>query len=260
MSLERFELDGDVALVTGAASGIGRGYAEAMAEAGADVAIADVDTDGLAETASTLEAAGAEVLELETDVSEEAQVEAMVDETVATFGGLDVAFANAGIAGTEGVGSHVESLPTETWDEVMAVNLRGVFFTDRHAAAVMEEGGSIVNTASVLSFVAAQLPGLAPYVASKGGVRQLTRQLAAELGPRGIRVNAVAPGWIRTNIGGGMLSMASAGMAEEMAQETCLKRLGEPDDLKGVATFLASDASSYCTGATLRIDGGWTVF
>lgn len=260
MSLEAFELNEDVALVTGAASGIGRAYAEAMAEAGADVAIADVDTDGLSETASLVESAGAEVLEQETDVSDEAEVEAMVDATVDTFDGLDVAFANAGIAGVDGVGSQIESLPTETWDDVMDVNLRGVFFTDRYAAAAMDDGGSIVNTASILSFVAAQLPGLSPYVASKGGVRQLTRQLAAELGPRGIRVNAVAPGWIRTNIGGGMLAGASGGFADDMAQETCLKRLGNPEDLKGVATFLASDASEYCTGATLRVDGGWTVF
>ena len=250
--LDRFRLDGDVVLITGAASGIGRGYAKACADVGADLALADIDAEGLAATAEELDA---ETLELEVDVSDPEQVAAMVQETKAEFGGLDVVFANAGIGR---LSLPVDRYPLEEWDEVMDVNLDGVFYTVREAAASMDEG-SIVTTASVLGDVASEWPGVAAYVASKGGVVQLTKQAAVELAPD-IRVNAIAPGWTHTNIGGGAFRK-DAGldeMHEQMADETLLGRLGEPDDLKGIAVFLASDASTYCTGSVFTIDGGWT--
>lgn len=258
--LDQFRLDGDVALVTGAASGIGRGISEAMAEAGADVAIVDVDEAGLVETAAGCEERGAEVLPITADVTEETETERMVAETVDRFGGLDAAFANAGVAS---LGGEIEEFEMDEWDEVIDVNLRGAFMTDRAAASAMDEGGSIVNTASILALQGSQLPGLAAYTASKGGIEQVTKQLAAELGPRDIRVNAIAPGWVHTNIGGGAFQEDAEGMAEfheEMAKQTALKRLATPDDLQGLAVFLASDASGYCTGATYVIDGGWTAF
>ena len=250
--LDCFRLDGDVVLITGAASGIGRGYAGACGDVGADLALADIDAEGLAGTAEELDA---ETLELEVDVSDPEQVAAMVQETKAEFGGLDVVFANAGIGR---LSLPVDRYPLEEWDEVMNVNLDGVFYTVREAAASMDEG-SIVTTASVLGDVASEWPGVAAYVASKGGVVQLTKQAAAELAPD-IRVNAIAPGWTHTNIGGGAFRK-DAGldeMHEQMAEKTLLGRLGEPDDMKGIAVFLASDASAYCTGSVFTVDGGWT--
>ena len=250
--LDRFRLDGDVVLITGAASGIGKGYAGACADVGADLALADIDAEGLAATAEELDA---ETLELKIDVSDPEAVAAMVQETKAELGSLDVVFANAGIGR---LSLPVDRYPLEEWEDVMDVNLDGVFYTVREAAASMDEG-NIVTTASILGDVASEWPGIAAYVASKGGVVQLTKQAAAELAPD-IRVNAIAPGWTHTNIGGGAFRK-DAGldeMHEQMADETLLGRLGEPDDLKGVAVFLASDASAYCTGSVFTVDGGWT--
>ncbi|MFB6085028.1 MAG: SDR family NAD(P)-dependent oxidoreductase [Halorientalis sp.] len=253
-ALDKFRLDDDVVLVTGAASGIGKAIAEACADAGARLALADKNEEGVAAVADDLDA---ETLAIPADVSVHEEVEAMVAETVEAFGGLDVAFANAGIGR---IGQSVDSYDIEQWHEVMDVNLDGVFYTIREAAAVMEEGGRIVTTASVLSQIASDFPGVAAYVASKGGVAQLTKQAAADLGQQGIRVNAIAPGWTHTNIGGGAFRKDSGmdHLHEQMEEETIVGRLGEPEDLKGVALFLASEASAYCTGSVLTVDGGWT--
>jgi NAD(P)-dependent dehydrogenase (short-subunit alcohol dehydrogenase family) len=261
--LDQFRLDGEVALVTGAASGIGEAYAEAMAEAGADVALADIDTSGLAETAEQLRAeTEAAVLSIETDVTAADDVERMVERTVDELGGLDVCFANAGISG---LGNKITNVSLEDWREVNEVNLDGVFLTTREAGAVMEKQGHgrLVVTASMLSFVAEPAIGIGPYVASKGGVKQLTKQLAAELAPT-VRVNAVCPGYVRTSIGHGLLTETAAespaveDLHDEIAGRTPLGRFAEPKELKGIALYLASEASSYCTVSTFVIDGGWT--
>jgi NAD(P)-dependent dehydrogenase (short-subunit alcohol dehydrogenase family) len=255
--LDLFSLDGDVALVTGAASGIGRAFAEAMAEAGADVTLADVDREGMEAVAADLrDRTDATVLTAETDVRDPDSVAATVAATVEELGGLDVTFANAGIGDMHGT---VEDTSLDAWERVLDVNLRGVFLTNRAAARAMDDG-VIVNTASVLGLVASEFPGLGAYVASKGAVVQLTKQFAAELGPD-VRVNAVAPGWVHTDIGGGMLREDAPGMEafhERMRGETLLDRLGTPSDLKGIAVFLASDAAAYCTGSVYLVDGGWT--
>ena len=261
--LDRFRLDGDVALVTGAAGGIGGAFAEAMAEAGADVALLDVDEDGLESTAEDLRSAtGSEVLALPCDVTEEAEVDAAVEETVDELGGLDVAFANAGVATS--VGS-VDYADMDLWHDLLAVNLTGVFHTDKAAASVMKEagGGRIVNTASILGLNGASLPGQVAYCASKGGVVQVTRQLAAELGRHDVRVNAVAPGWIQTDMTGGVIpeeGEAGDAIRSQLTDDMAIERLGTPDDLKGIALYLASDASPYTTGEVVLVDGGMNAF
>jgi 2-deoxy-D-gluconate 3-dehydrogenase len=261
--LDQFRVDGDVALVTGGASGIGEAYAEAMAEGGADVAIADIDASGLADTADRLRAeTDAEILPIEADVTEEADAERMVEGTVDELGGLDVCFANAGISG---LGNKITNVSLSDWREINGVNLDGVFLTTREAGSVMEEQGHgrIVVTASMLSFVAEPAIGIGPYVASKGGAKQLTKQLAAELAPD-VRVNAVCPGYVRTSIGHGLLTETAAespaveDLHDEIEGRTPLGRFAEPSELKGIALYLASEASSYCTGSTFVVDGGWT--
>lgn len=258
--LDRFRLDGDVALVTGAAGGIGSAFAEAMAEAGADVALLDVDEEGLGPVADDVRSqTGAAVLALECDVSDEGAVDAAVDETVAELGGLDVAFANAGISTAVGSVTHADM---RQWHDLLDVNLTGVFHTDKAAGAYMKanDGGRIVNTASILGFKGSKIPGQVAYCAAKGGVIQVTRQLAAELGPHDVRVNAIAPGWIDTDMTGGLGPAPSAaddgGARTQLASRLAIQRGGTPDDLKGTAVYLASDASPYTTGEVILVDGG----
>ncbi len=250
--LDRFRLDGDVALVTGAAGGIGGALAEAMAEVGADVAIADIDGDGLAATADRIEAeTDATVETMVTDVSDQAAVDAMVEQTVDSLGGLDVTFANAGVAIR---GGPADDYDMGDWDDLVDVNLRGLFLTDRASAAIMREdgGGRIVNTASILGVNGTRFPGLAAYTAAKGGVVQVTRQLAGELAPHGIRVNAIAPGFIDTPMTEDLQEEAG----DMITQGIPLGRLGQPKDLQGVAVYLASEASEFTTGEIHLVDGG----
>ena len=257
--MDEFRLDGDTALVTGGASGIGRACCEAVAEAGADVAVADVDVEGAQETADEIEdETGSTAVAVEVDVRSREEIDEMVERTVDELGSLDVAFANAGVAELE---PSVEQYDESTWDRVMDVNLRGVFLTNRAAAEQMkrqEDGGVIVNTSSIYAFVADRTLGLPAYTASKAGIRQLTQAMATKLAPE-IRVNAVAPGAVRTDIGAGFMKEGSGfDEVQEMIRErTLLDRLAEPEDVKGMAVYLASDASSYCTGYTYAVDGGW---
>lgn len=256
--LDSFRLDGEVALVTGGAGGIGSALAAAMAEAGADVALADVDEEGLAATASAIqETTDATVHQIAADVSDEAAVEAMVEETLETLGGLDVAFANAGIARLSGTPQRHDM---NDWDDIMSVNLRGLFLTNRAVAGVMVEqgGGRIVNTASILGFKGTRVPGIVAYSAAKGGVVQVTRQLAAQLGRHGVRVNAIAPGWIETAMTARAIPDGAGGdaMRAQLTEGMALDRLGQPADLKGIALYLGSEASRYTTGEVVLVDGG----
>lgn len=254
---EQFDLTRAVALVTGAGGGIGRAYAEALSEAGAAVACLDVDADAANETASALDT---DSLAIEADVTDETAVESAVDRTVGDLGGLDVAFANAGVGGVQ---APVTDYDLDEWQAVVDVNLTGVFLTCREAARAMREsgGGSVVTTTSIYGHVGS-LAGTQPaYSAAKGGVVNLTRELAVSFARHGIRVNAIAPGFFDTDL----LETGLDDLSEEgrerfdraIDQRTLLGRRGDPSELKGLAVFLASEASSYVTGQSFPVDGGW---
>ncbi len=245
-------------VVTGAGSGIGRACAEACAEAGAAVACVDVDEERAAATAASL---GDGMLAVRADVASEAEVEAAFARVDAELGPVDVCFANAGIAGAGGA---LEEYTLDDWREVTGVDLDGVFLTVRAAARRMAPRGygKIVITGSVYSVRGDTLFGAYGYAAAKGGVLSLARTAAVHLGPQGIRVNAILPGYIRTAIGGGHLfseQPEAVALRRSIADRLPLGALGEASDLKGAALFLAAAASDYVTGAAIPVDGGWIV-
>jgi NAD(P)-dependent dehydrogenase (short-subunit alcohol dehydrogenase family) len=242
-------LDGKVAIVTGAASGIGRGIALRFAAEGAVVALADVNDAGLAETLRMVRDEGGSGLTQQTDVRERVQVERLVARTVADCGGLDIMVANAGV----GYGAPFLDETDQQYDVIMDINLRGVYLCGQIAARVMVArgvGGAIINTASVFAEVTE--PEAAIYSASKGGVRMLTKTMAVELGQHHIRVNCLAPGWIRT----GMNPLAKEERMESILTRVPLGRIGLPRDVASAALFLASDDAAYVTGIMLYVDGG----
>jgi NAD(P)-dependent dehydrogenase (short-subunit alcohol dehydrogenase family) len=252
-------LTGRVAVVTGAAGGIGAATARAMAAEGARVVVADVK-DG-AGTVSTIEAAGGEALFVSCDVADTDQVAAMVAAAVDRFGALDVLVNDAGISGGS---SLAHELDVEVWTRVLAVNLTGTFLCVRAAMPhLLASGhGRIVNIASTYGLVGAPL---APaYCASKGGVVNLTRQLAVDYSPQGLRVNAICPGYIDTDMGGYRASLGPAGAAEANARREAaaglqpIGRQAHADEVARVAVFLASDESSFMTGSIVTVDGGCT--
>jgi NAD(P)-dependent dehydrogenase (short-subunit alcohol dehydrogenase family) len=248
---DRFDVSGLRAVVTGAASGLGLAMAEVMAEGGARLTLADLDADGLASAAERLDARSFQL-----DVSDPEDVRRLFDEVVAEQGGVDVAFANAGISLEPGVVDErggLEALDVETWRKVLGVNLDGVVFTMREAARHMKKQGSgrIVVTASTAGFGTDPMVGYS-YSATKAAVIILVRQAALELAKHGVHVNAIAPGPFRTNIGGDAAPIPPEAWEEIVA----IGRMAEPDELKGVALLLASPASSFMTGAVIPVDGG----
>jgi NAD(P)-dependent dehydrogenase (short-subunit alcohol dehydrogenase family) len=253
-----FNLSGKVALITGGGSGIGRAYCEAMAEFGADVACSDIDGQTAQETVRLISKFGHRAIAIKADASKQNEIEYMVNRTVEELGKLDIVFCNAGI----GIPfNRIHEAPVEDWDRLMALNLRGVFLLMRAALRYMvkQKRGCIINTASIAGLYAGgegkSLTNLAIYGAAKAGVILLTRHAAVEYGKDGIRVNAIAPGYHRTSIGD--TSPEARKELEDMnTRTTPLRRIGMPEDLKGLAVWLASDASSYVTGQTIVQDGG----
>jgi 2-deoxy-D-gluconate 3-dehydrogenase len=251
MILDSFRLDGRVALVTGGSRGLGQGLALALAEAGADVAL--LDRTGSPETAEGVAALGRRVTTIECDLSV-AGVDDLADvvrSVVDELGSLDVLVNNAGIIRRQPAIEFSEA----NWDDVLDVNLRAVFFLSQAAARVMQGsgGGKIINVASMLSFQGGVL--VPSYTAAKSAVAGLTRALANEWSSLGINVNAIAPGYMATD-------NTAPLRADEVRSASILGRIpagrwGTPDDLKGAAVFLASDASAYVHGAVLPVDGGW---
>jgi NAD(P)-dependent dehydrogenase (short-subunit alcohol dehydrogenase family) len=255
--LDQFSLDGETAIVTGSSRGIGRALAEALAEAGANVCIVSRDErDGERAADEIAAETGVETLAVPADVTDESSVEAMVEATLDEFGSIDVLVNNAGIART--APAHEMSL--ETWNEVLQTNLTGVFLCTKHAGGTMVDGdgGTVINMASMSAFVANYPQEEVVYHASKGGVVSFTRQLASEWAQYGVRANAMAPGYIRTEMIDELLA-DNPDMEEAWLSEMLMEEMAPPADLGGTVVYLASDASAYMTGETIVIDGGYTV-
>ncbi len=250
-----FRLDGRVAVVTGASSGMGVTMAETLARAGARVVLAARREDRLAEVAERIEKAGGEAAVVACDVARDDEVDALVGATLARFGPPDVLVANAGF--TTVVPAEDQTL--DDWRGQIDVNLSGVFLCcQRFGRVMLERGrGSIVNVASVLGLVGSGQIHQAAYAASKGGVVNLTRELAAQWARRGVRVNALAPGWFPTEMTGDMFGDERS--LKWMRSRTPMGRGGELEELAGPLLFLASDASTFVTGQILAVDGGWTI-
>jgi len=238
------------AIVTGAAQGIGLACARAFAAEGARVMLSDIDDDLGAAAAETIRAAGGEAHFLHCDVAKKADVDRLVAETLKHFGGLDIMLSNAAILEK---GDFLD-ITEEQLDRTLAVNLKGFFLSGQAAARVMAErgGGVVINMSSINAVTA--IPSVAPYVVCKGGVNQLTKVMALALADKGIRVNAIGPGTILTDMAKKIMEDAAA--RRMILSRTPMGRCGEPEEMASVAVFLASDESSYITGQTIYADGG----
>jgi NAD(P)-dependent dehydrogenase (short-subunit alcohol dehydrogenase family) len=249
----RFDVTGQVALVTGAARGLGRAVSLALAHAGADVALGLRDVTSDAGVVAEIEAMGRRAMPLQCDVSDVGQVRAAVDDVVERFGRLDILVNNAGAAPE----NPAERVVEEDFDQTLAVNLKGTFFACQAAGRVMigQGGGRIVNMGSQAGAVA--LPGESVYCMTKAAIAHLTRCLAVEWGQHGINVNCVAPTFIRTP--GTEEALADADFEADVVERiAALHRIGEPMDVAGAVLYLCSPAAALVTGHTLMVDGGWT--
>lgn len=265
-TLDQFNITGRSALVTGAASGIGLAYAEAMAEAGAKVTLADLDGAGAEREAARLRSEGAEAQAVQCDIADLTQVSAAFDAHVAAYGGLDICFANAGWDAGNGFWSpagernplgRIDQYDPAKWARSIDINLSGAFYTIREAVRCMRAGGgkgSIIATASNAGIINEAIVGI-PYMPAKAGVLHLVRHAALELAEFGIRVNAIAPGPFVTNIGDGWVKKNPDTKAS-FEKTIPLGHMAETDQIKPLALMLASDASSFMTGAHVVIDGG----
>ena len=253
MSLAEFSLAGKVAFVTGAGRGLGRAGALALAQAGADVVLVSRTRSQLEETAAEAEKLGRKSLVATADTRNAAGVEAAVRAAVEAFGRIDILFNNAGT----NVRKNVVDMPDEDFHTIMDTNVKGAFLVARAVARqmVLQRSGAIVNMSSMSA--ASAEPTKAVYAASKGAMALLTKGLALELAPYGIRVNAIAPGYMLTSLVKGGLD-ADPARRQRVLARIPLGRLGEPEEIGGALVFLASDAARYITGASISIDGGWT--
>jgi len=250
MILDQFKLDGKVAIVTGSSRGLGQAIALGLAEAGADIAL--VDILDMSDTKTRVEKLGRRCIAVKADLGRKESAEEVVGETVEGLGGIDILFNNAGVIRRAPFTDFTE----EDWDDVMNVNIRGLFFLSQSVTRTMIEqgrGGKIINTASMLSFQGGIL--VPSYAASKSGVMGLTRLMACELAKHNIQTNAIAPGYMATD-------NTKPLREDPVRNRSILDRIpagrwGKPEDLQGVAVFLASSTSDYLNGYTIAVDGGW---
>ena len=246
-----FTLDGKVAVVTGASAGLGVAFAQALAEAGADVALGARRVERLTDTAALVQAAGRRAVSVATDVADPASCQALVDAAMAEFGRVDILVNNAGV----GTAVPATRETPEQFRQVIDVNLNGCYWMAQACGRVMQPGSSIINISSVLGITTAGLPQAA-YAASKAGLIGLTRDLAQQwTGRKGIRVNAIAPGFFESE----MTDQYPPGYLESQQPRIPAGRKGDPRELAATVVFLASDASAYVTGQTLAVDGGMTI-
>lgn len=253
--MDMFSLKGRVAIVTGGGQGLGKAMATALAEAGADIVIVARHIETAMETKPQIEALGVRCTVIKGDMRNEADVISMVGQVVEEYGKIDILFNNAGTWR----GDDAEQVTTEDWREVIDVNLTGPFIVSREVGKVMlKQGkGSIVNTASMSGMIVNTPQNQCAYNASKGGLIMLTKSMATEWADRGVRVNAICPGYMRTEMSEDRYQRKDPAI-ERWFSMTPMGRSGVPDELKGVAVYLASDASSFVTGATILVDGGYT--
>ncbi len=248
-------LEDKVAIVTGAAKGIGCGIASVFSKEGAKVVVADWDQEAGEKTANEIGQSGGDAIFVKTDVSNEEQVKNLVQKTLDKYGRIDLLVNNAGI----GVYKSVLDATSEDWDKCLAVNLKGVFLCSKYTIPHMQKvgKGAIVNISSVHSW--ATVNGVAPYAASKGGITALTRNMAIDYGPD-IRVNAIAPGWVLTPLIQSIFDSYPdpAEQRRQVERRQVMKRIGRPEDIGHAAAFLASDEAAFITGTQLFVDGGLT--
>lgn len=255
--IEKMRLDGKKIFVTGGARGIGKSVATAFAEAGADIAIVDVDIAEAEKTAAELTANyGVQTIAVKTDVTKPDEVDAMIELVVNAFGRLDVAFCNAGIC----MNVPAEEMTYEQWKKVIDINLSGVFLTAQAAGRVMlkQGSGSIINTASMSAHIVNVPQPQCSYNASKAGVIQLTKSLAIEWAKRGVRVNSISPGYIGTELT--LNSPSLKPLIEQWNAMAPMGRMGRPDELQSICVYLAGDTSTFTTGSDFIVDGAFTCF
>ncbi|MCI9620711.1 MAG: SDR family oxidoreductase [Dorea sp.] len=255
--IEKMRLDGKAIYVTGGASGIGKSVATALAEAGADVAIVDVNLEGAEAVAKEIaDATGSKTIAIRCDVTNQEDVEAMVAEVAGTYGKLDACFNNAGIC----LNVPAEEMTFEQWNKVININLNGVFLCATAAGRVMlKQGyGSIINTASMSGHIVNVPQPQCAYNASKAGVSMLTKSLAIEWAKKGVRVNCISPGYIGTDLT--LNSEALKPLIEQWNAMAPMGRLGRPEELQSIVVYLAGDTSSFTTGSDIIVDGAFTCF
>ncbi len=254
--LERFRLNGRVALVTGGGQGIGRGFAHALGEAGAAVAIVDIAAERAEGVVDELKKKGVDAMAIAADVTRADQVQAMVDAVLARWGRLTIGVNNAGI----GFWADAETMPEEQWDQVVNLNLKGVFLCAQAEARVMLEAGygKIISTASMSGHIVNTPQNQVAYNTSKAGVLHLTRTLAAEWASRGVRVNSISPGYTRTKLVDDLVATPiGQSMVPKWMELTPMGRMAEVTDLQGAVVYLASEASDFMTGHDMIVDGGY---
>ena len=248
---ELYRLEGKKVFITGGARGIGKCVATAFAEAGADVAIVDINFEEAVDTAEYLKRLGVKSFAVKTDITKPNEVDDMMNKIINIFGTVDVAFNNAGIC----INESAEEMSFESWKKVIDINLTGIFLTARAAGKVMikNKKGSIINTASMSGHIVNNPQPQCAYNASKAGVIMLTKSLAAEWAGYNVRVNCISPGYIGTD-----MTLSAKQWIPGWIEAAPMKRMGEPNELSGAVLYLASDAASFTTGSDILIDGGYT--